>query len=186
MISRIWNKFTGVISAVSVLVCGAWAAKPPATKAEVSHPTTQVAVNKPTTKVEVSKPETKVQVFHPVTTVVVQHPQTPSATASDNKKGDNATLIATKQPAPTSMPANEQNKSMMSSYKAPQAKDFKAAATGGGEAGLGNKTNQAEKDAAAAAFQTPKAESASLSSLSPGADGNLRSKISKEVNKSTK
>ena len=53
----------------------------------------------------------------------------------------------------------------MSDYKPPVAKDFKAPASAaqlvGGAAGLGNKTNKSEKDAAAAARQASTAKNPS-------------------------
>ena len=71
----------------------------------------------------------------------------------------------------------------MSGYQAPKAKDFKAAALGGGSAGLGNKTDEAAKDAAAASFQAPKAEQASLDSVLKSANSVNHANITKAVEK---
>ena len=180
MILRIWNKFTSVISAICVLATGAWAAKPPATKAAVSHPTTQVAVNKPTTKAVVNKPETKVVVNKPITTVVVTHPQTPSDVISGDKKV--LQPVATKVAVDNSVATNgkQGNKSMMSTYKAPQAKDLTASPLGGGATGLGNKPDPNKTPS----LDIPQAEAVSLDSITKGASANLRSTINKAVDKS--
>ena len=133
----------------------------PRTAVSVSHPKTAVSVSRPQTasqvsqlktEVTVSHPKTNVSVSHPSTSAVVTHPQA-GASASDDK---NASQPA-KQASDNNASAQAGQKgSMMSNYQPPQATDFKAAKLGGGEQGLG-KTNEAEKEAAAASFNPPKA-----------------------------
>ena len=125
----------------------------PITQVTVNRPVTQTAVTRPVTTATVSRPTTEVSVTRPVTPVVVFRPTTPS--------GENAASAgsAGKSAAGVSSAAA---KTSMSDYKPPVAKDFKAPASAaqlvGGAAGLGNKTNESEKDAAAAALQTPSAQ----------------------------
>ncbi len=124
----------------------------PQTYQRVSRPSTQVNVSRPVTQVDVSKPVTQVNVSRPATEVNVSRPTTFVEGAASQQ-------AATKTAA-LSAPSSEK-KTSMSDYKPPVAKDFTAAATGGGEAGLGNKINQAQKDASAAATQAPKAQNPS-------------------------
>lgn len=127
----------------------------PTTQTEVIHPQTSVEVLHPATQVSVVRPQTTVSVVHPQTTVVVNHPQTTvevlhpqtleiadetSGVGAASWQGGRREFSAT---AATSM----------SDFQPMQAKDLsakpsmeKAAPLGGGEMGLGNETNQAEKD----------------------------------------
>ena len=59
------------------------------------------------------------------------------------------------------MPSSASSTSM-SGYQPPKATNFKASNLGGGENGLGNKTNEAAKDAAAASLNIPKGQETSL------------------------
>lgn len=148
----------------------------PTTAATVSHPQTTATVTHPQTDVAVSHPTTSVQVSHPTTAVSVAHPQT-STTPADKEK----TLQPTKQAVDNSATAPAAQKgSMMSSYQPPQAKDLKAAKLGGGEQGLG-KTNEQEKDAAAASLTPPKALK-----WEDTANSNLKSSLTDKVKDKTK
>lgn len=127
----------------------------PNTAVAVSRPATSVSVSRPSTAVSVSRPDTAVSVSRPVTHVSVTRPSTfvemPEAGASSSASSavsasSKKTVAAAPAPSSTSM----------SGYKPPAAKDLKASQTGGGAGGLGNKVNQAEKDASAAANQAPK------------------------------
>ncbi len=147
----------------------------PKTTVTVTHPTTNTVVTHPQAAVAVTRPATEVAVSHPTTTVVVKHPQTPSAVTADSTQ---AVAEPTKQAVDNAAPAAAAKGSMMSSYQAPKAKDLKASALGGGEAGLGNKTNQAEKDAVAA--QTKKPEALTFENALKGS-GISKSKLTKDV-----
>ena len=185
-----------IILLPSILVMGAVAAfaaapaKPatpvshPKTNVTVTHPRTQgVVVNRPqTVNVKVDRPVTRVTVDRPVTRVEVLRPTTP-APAVDDKSAP--APEATKVALDNSEQGTQKKGSMMSQYKAPQATDFKAAKTGGGEAGLGNKVNQAEKDAAAAAFKIPKGEAATEASVRD-VSGSIGSKVSQSISNKTK
>ena len=121
-----------------------------------THPKTQVVVNRPQTPQAggVNRPVTSVAVFRPVTTVTVQHPVT-SVTQPDGSKAPQTSGGA--QPTKQSSDAAVGKKpSMMSQYKAPKATDFKAAKTGSSDGGLGGKTDEKVKDAAAASPKMPK------------------------------
>ncbi len=142
----------------------------------VTHPTTAVTVIHPQTSAPVSHPTTDVSVSHPTTAAPVTHPQT-TATSSDKSTAPQPT----KQAVDNSAPAQAAQKgSMMSNYQAPKAKDLKAAKLGGGEQGLG-KTNEAEKDAAAASLKPPKALE-----FEDTANSNLKSKLTEKVKEKTK
>lgn len=127
----------------------------PNTAVTVSRPATSVSVSRPSTAVSVSRPDTAVNVSRPVTNVSVSRPATPVETAEAGVSS--AAAVSSKKTAavPAPVPASKTTTSM-SGYKPPVAKDLKAAQTGGGASGLGNKVNQAEKDASAAANQAPK------------------------------
>lgn len=177
-----------IFAVVSCLLSGAALAAAPAGSAAVSHPKTTVAVTHPKTNVVVTRPKTTAAVTHPTTsvtvskpttTVVVKHPQTPSATAEKNEQ---TKAEPTKQAVDNSTPAPAAKGSMMSSYQAPKAKDFKASKMGGGDAGLG-KTNEAQKDAAAAQFKKP--EALTLENALKGSTTST-SAITKSVEKKTK
>lgn len=169
----------------------------PITSTEVSHPTTSVPVTrnktivptfKPvtsvqgahsTTSVVVSKPSTDTRVFHPTTSVQVTHPgEMPLATTVP--AGNSSSAGGKKTAAVNTVPSSSSSTSM-SGYQAPKAKDFKAAALGGGAGGLGNKTDEAAKDAAAASFQVPKGEAASLDSVLKSANNVNQSNIAKAI-----
>ncbi len=160
------------------------AAQPAATQVQVSRPTTQVTVNRPRTQVTVSRPATSTAVSRPVTAVPVNRPETqvkvsrPTTEVAVNRPVTEAgvfrpvtagsVVASSSNPGKTVAPAEGSSssaKTSMSGYKPPVAKDFKAPAAaaqlGGGNSGLGNKTNEAEKDSAAAARQTAAAQNPS-------------------------
>ena len=130
----------------------------PATSVTVSRPTTQVSVFRPTTQTEVSRPTTQTEVSRPTTSVAASRPVT--VLSSGAAQQSNSASESKKTATPSS-----QAQTSMSDYKPLQAKNFQApsasASLGGGAAGLGNKINQAEKDASAASSQAPKAVSPS-------------------------
>lgn len=121
----------------------------PVTSSGVYRPATQVSVSRPVTQVNISKPVTQVEVSRPVTEAGVSRPATSSAPAAGS-------VSSAKKSAPEPAPSTAAKTTSMSGYKPPVAKDFKAPTAGNGDQGLGNKVNQAEKDAAAAATQAPK------------------------------
>ena len=177
-----------IFAVVSCLLAGAVFAAPAPGSTAVSHPKTTVAVTRPKTNVVVTHPKTTAAVTHPTTsvtvskpttTVVVKHPQTPSTTTEKNEQ---TKAEPTKQAVDNSAPAAAAKGSMMSSYQGPKAKDLKASKMGGGEAGLG-KTNQAEKDAAAAQFKKPEALNFD-NALKGGSIS--KSQLTKQVEKQTK
>jgi len=194
-----FSRFYFIVT-IGILLAGAGNAAP-VTQTAVSHPTTQVAVDKPRTSVvvtvpvsrtsvshprtegSVQHPVTSGEVSHPVTQVTVAHPRTELLDSSNNKGASANTQGASKALSGKSAaaPMMENKPSMMSSYQAPQAKDLKAAKLGGGAAGLGNKTNEAEKDAAAAASQAPKREEASMESILNNKDSSIKSKVTKAI-----
>ena len=164
----------------------------PTTQAETTRPTTAVAVNRPTTDssvshpqttVSVDRPSTAVNVSHPVTEVTVFHPETENTSADTSAgssgSGSQQRAVSAKTVAAGTASAGAKP-SMMSTYQAPQAKDFKAAKLGGGEAGLG-KINEAEKDAAAASFKLPKGEEVSAKSVLENKGSNIKSKVNKAI-----
>ena len=142
----------------------------PTTAVQVSRPTTNTPISRPQTQVNISRPETRVTVSHPTTAVSVSRPSTtqagqPTAVAggklsSGAKSGKTVTSSAS---ATTSM----------SGYQPPKAKDFQAAQLGGGDSGLGNKVNEAEKDAAAKNSLAPKALSATAENVMSSANKNV-------------
>ena len=163
--------------------------------APVTHPTTNAAVTRPQTNVTVSRPKTAPAVvthlptFSTVerltTNVVVTHPATPGSTTEAVQAGTAVTQVATSSAAtiPAAKPAKQgvdnTKPSMMSTYQPKQAKDLKAAKLGKTD-GLGNKDNRAEKDAAAASLQVPKAKEASMESIQQmqnTSGSNLKSKL---------
>lgn len=165
----------------------------PATSVAVSRPKTEVKVFKPITSVQVVHPQTDVAVFHPVTDVVVTRPVTDPSVLHPGENTARAGVIGTSSPSAakggkTSAPAQTvpsgSSSTSMSGYQPPQAKNFKAAALGGGNAGLGNKTDESAKDAAAASFQVPKGDAATLESVLKGSELN-KSKLMKSVQKKT-
>lgn len=125
-----------------------------------SHPKTNVAVVRPITVSATSnKPTTQVTVTHPTTSVVVSRPTTvgnapltdkPSLGTSSSKPS--ATPQSGKKQAVSDIPSGSSATSM-SGFKMPEAKKFQLLDASGG---LG-KPNEAEKAAAAAAAQAPKA-----------------------------
>ena len=170
-----------VLSFVFLLVSAGWglADSHPKTGTTGTRPTTTVVVKHPKTNpTAAARPTTSAAVSRPKTTVEVKHPQTPAPT---EEKDAQTAPKPTKQALDNTATAAKKG-SMMSSYQAPKAKDFKAAKTGGGEAGLG-KTNQAEKDAAAAQFNKPGA--LTLENALKGSNIS-KSKISKSVENKTK
>ncbi|MCQ2410897.1 MAG: hypothetical protein MJ053_05410 [Elusimicrobiaceae bacterium] len=158
----------------------------PVTTAGSTHPTTTVAVSRPVTTATASHPTTTVEVIRPTTTVVVAHPRTPAPRAAVGELTgfhSSAQLPAANPPggktaAKEAAPAG----SMKDSYKPLQAKDFKAAQLGKGDNGLGNKVNEAEKDAAAASFKPPKAEEISLESVLKK-EANVEDKVKDKLGK---
>ncbi len=158
----------------------------PSTRVSVTHPQTSGAVNRPHTAVTVSRPQTAVSVSHPATSAPVSHPVTsvavvhPQTGAVSSGKETPGVAQPTKQAIDNSATAPAAQKgSMMSSYQAPQAKDLKAAKLGGGEQGLGNKTNEAEKDSSAASFKPPKA--LTYDEAKAATEGTMKSKIQNAV-----
>ena len=136
----------------------------PTTSSSVFHPKTSVQVIKPATSVTVNHPKTESVSYHPVTQTVVSRPVTsvqalhPAAQVSPNK-GEQTPSKSGKQAA--AVPSSSSSTSM-SGYQPPKATNFKASNLGGGENGLGNKTNEAAKDAAAASLNIPKGQETSL------------------------
>lgn len=126
----------------------------PNTAVTVSRPATSVSVSRPATAVSVSRPDTVVNVSRPVTNVSVTRPSTFVETPETGASA--AAPAASKKTAAAAPALASSSKTSMSGYKPPAAKDLKSAQTGGGDGGLGNKVNQAEKDASAAANQAPK------------------------------
>ena len=172
----------------------------PKTDVAVSHPKTSVDIYRPKTSVEVSRPRTSVEINHPKTEVVVTHPKTsvvverPTTMVSGEKAGaqketglPKAKGSAAKQASSKNAASNASAKpSMMSTYQPPQATNFKAAKTGGGESGMGNKVNEAEKDAAAASFKLPKGEEVSAEGLKQAKNSGLKSNLAEIVKEKTK
>ncbi len=170
----------------------------PQTTVSVSHPKSDAVVARPATRVTVARPRTEISVPHPTTSVAVSHPVTEtsvshpanlggtsphvSGTAFANAKAQNAgTKRGTAGNVSSTQAAGGSNPSPL-----PPAKDFKAAALGTGETGLGNKFDDAEKAAAAASFTPPKAEEASMESVLKGPGSAVSSKITEALNKQTK
>ena len=160
----------------------------PATTGQVAQPATSVAVSQLATAGEVRKPSTTVRVSHPTTTVAVNQPATsvpvthPGEANWQQETGKYKNTVVS--PVDTSAGAGKKAAaSMKDSYQPAQAKDFKAAKLGGGDEGLGNKMNQAEKDAAAAALNIPKGEEVSLEHVLKSASNgtNLKQKVGKKL-----
>lgn len=142
----------------------------PTTAVQVSRPTTNTPISRPQTQVNISRPETRVTVSHPTTAVSVSRPSTTQAgqptVAAGEKLSSGAKsgkTVASSASATTSM----------SGYQPPKAKDFQAAQLGGGDSGLGNKVNEAEKDAAAKNSLAPKALSATAENVMSSANKNV-------------
>lgn len=142
----------------------------PTTAVQVSRPTTNTPISRPQTQVNISRPETRVTVSHPTTAVSVSRPGTTQAgqpTAAAGGKlfsgAKSGKTVASSASATTSM----------SGYQPPKAKDFQAAQLGGGDSGLGNKVNEAEKDAAAKNSLAPKALSATAENVMSSANKNV-------------
>lgn len=142
----------------------------PTTAVQVSRPTTNTPISRPQTQVNISRPETRVTVSHPTTAVSVSRPSTTQAgqptAAAGGKLSSGAKsgkTVASSASATTSM----------SGYQPPKAKDFQAAQLGGGDSGLGNKVNEAEKDAAAKNSLAPKALSATAENVMSSANKNV-------------
>lgn len=164
----------------------------PTASAAVFQPTTAVSVTKPATTGAVSKPTTSVTVVKPTTTVIVTKPSTsvevrqPGETDWKSASQGYGHTVASRSPEPlkTGSSASAATASMKSTYQPPQAKDFKTAKLGGGDEGLGNKINQAEKDAAAAALNIPKGEEVSLENVIKSSNtdvSNLQKKVEKKL-----
>lgn len=142
----------------------------PTTAVQVSRPTTNTPISRPQTQVNISRPETRVTVSHPTTAVSVSRPSTTQAgqpTAAAGEKlssgAKSGKTVASSASATTSM----------SGYQPPKAKDFQTAQLGGGDSGLGNKVNEAEKDAAAKNSLAPKALSATAENVMSSANKNV-------------
>lgn len=150
----------------------------PQTSVSVAQPATTTAVSRPQTNSTVSHPETTVQVVHPASYVVVPHPGEDTAGSLQ--------LVGTAtppRPAGNTVPSSQASTSM-SGYQPPKAKNFAAANLGGGDSGLGNKFNDAEKSAAAASFKVPEGEKASLEQVLKGSNiskAAITKKVEKEV-----
>lgn len=145
----------------------------PTTAVQVSRPTTNAPISRPQTQVNISRPETRVTVSHPTTAVSVSRPTTtqvgqPTATAGGKAGGLSAGEKSGKMLASSASAATS-----MSGYQPPKAKDFQAAQLGGGDSGLGNKVNEAEKDAAAKNSLAPKALSATAENVMSSANKNV-------------
>ncbi len=151
------------------------------TSVPVKQNTTSVAVNKPATTTPVRQLTTTVTVDKPTTTVQVMHPGEPDWQNATGKY----TNTFPAAPSRGSADVSKKAPSMMDSYQPPQAKNLKAAKTGGGEEGLGNKVNQAEKDAAAAALNIPKGEEVSLENVLKSSEKDM-SKLKQNVEKKVK
>ena len=147
----------------------------------VKQNATSVAVSKPATTVPVRQLTTTVIVDKPTTTVQVMHPGEPDW----QKATGGYTNTFPTPPSRGSADVSKNTPSMMSSYQPPQAKNLKAAQTGGGEEGLGNKVNQAEKDAAAASLNIPKGEEVSLENVLKSSEKDM-SKLRQTIEKKTK
>ena len=142
----------------------------PTTTVQVSRPTTNAPISRPQTQVNISRPETRVPVSHPTTALSVSRPGTTQAgqpTAAAGEKlssgAKSGKTVASSASAATSM----------SGYQPPKAKDFQTAQLGGGNSGLGNKVNEAEKDAAAKNSLAPKALSAAAENVMSSANKNV-------------
>lgn len=137
----------------------------PTTSVAVQHATTQVPVSHPKTEESVVRPTTVVSVLHPTTQVAVEHPTTPQTGLHPVTSGSVVTVPAKGAKKGASADAT----TSMTGYQPPKAKEFKPVKLGGGEAGLG-KLNEAEKDAAAAAFKPPTAvdPSSAAATAKPG------------------
>lgn len=142
----------------------------PKTSSTVFHPKTSVRVEKPVTSVSVNHPQTESVSYHPVTQTVVSRPTTsvqalhPAELISPNK-GDQTPSKSGKQAATVNVVPSSASSTSMSGYQPPKATNFKASNLGGGESGLGNKTDEAAKDAAAASLNIPKGQEASLAEI---------------------
>jgi len=180
------KKIMGIF--IGILMCSAYIVGAPVTQTTVpsTHPKTSVTVFRPTTKPSgVTRLPTFSTVSHPKTTVTVTRPATPGSTTETVQAGTAVTQVATSSAAtvPAAKPAKQgvdnTKPSMMSTYQPKQAKDLKAAKLGKTD-GLGNKDNRAEKDAAAASLQVPKAKEASMESIQQmqnTSGSNLKSKL---------
>ncbi len=170
-------------------------------KTEVVRPTTKIAVFKPVTKTVVPQLKTTTVVSHPTNTTVVSHPTTtvqvrrpgevPLGDGDDKKDGGAPTAAAPSKAATANAVPSSASKTSMDGFKGLQAKDLKASALGGGEQGLGNNINEAQRDAEVAAFQKPKAEDASsiasiLEAGQKASKGAINSKVEQQVTKQTK
>ncbi len=136
----------------------------PQTEQSVSRPQTQVRVSHPDTDITVTRPATQTTVFRPVTETNVVRYQTTINKAGSQSSDDISHTGSSNNgntTAKTLALPSAQAQTSMSDYKPPQAKEFKtpsqASSLGGGERGLGNKINEAQKDASAAVNQVSKA-----------------------------
>lgn len=156
----------------------------PTTSSSGFHPKTSVQVIKPATSVTVNHPKTESVSYHPVTQTVVSRPVTsvqalhPAEQVSPNK-GEQTPSKSGKQAA---VPSSASSTSM-SGYQPPKATNFKASNLGGGENGLGNKTNEAAKDAAAASLNIPKGQETSLVEILKKSGGVNNSSVAKGLEK---
>lgn len=143
----------------------------PTTAVQVSRPTTNAPISRPQTQVNISRPETRVTVSHPTTAVSVSRPSTTQAGQPTAAAGGKLSSGATKSGKTVASSASATTS--MSGYQPPKAKDFQAAQLGGGDSGLGNKVNEAEKDAAAKNSLAPKALSATAENVMSSANKNV-------------
>lgn len=182
----------------------------------VTHPTTKSVVTHPTTfgTSVVTHPKTTSIVTHPVTTSVVTHPSTwatsvvthpkttsivthPQSVAPVVHPGEQSQLslvgtsTAAGKQAGNTVPSSKSPTSM-SDYKAPQAKDFNAAAAAAAgpttTLGLTGKADESSKDSSMASFNAQHDPQKAISAaLSGGPNlGSLSSSITKEVNATNK
>ncbi|MDD7501455.1 MAG: hypothetical protein PUK74_00260 [Elusimicrobia bacterium] len=142
----------------------------PTTAVQVSRPKTDTPVSRPQTQVNISRPETRVTVSHPTTAVSVSRPSTTQAGQPTAVAGGKLSSGAKSGKTVTSSVSATTS---MSGYQPPKAKDFQAAQLGGGDSGLGNKVNEAEKDAAAKNSLAPKALSATAENVMSSANKNV-------------
>lgn len=160
----------------------------PKTSSSVFHPKTSVAVVKPTTSAPVNQLKTESVSSHPVTQTAVSRPTTSAqalrpAELVSSKTGDKTPSGSGKQAAPVNSVPSSSSSTSMSGYQPPKATDFKAAKLGGGEAGLGNKTDEAAKDAAAASLNIPKGQEASLEEVLKNSGNISKSNLTKAIEK---
>lgn len=160
----------------------------PTTKIAVFRPVTQTVVPQLKTTTVVSRPTDNTVVTRPTTTVRVLRPGEVPLGGAEPKKDDAPAAAPAKTATGGNSVPSSASATSMAGFQGLQAKDFKAPALGGGEQGLGNNINEAQRDAEVAAFQKPKAEDASsiasiLEAGQKASKGALAAKVEQEVAK---